>query len=320
MTHLLPGGRVPRVHGARNPVPPRPPGFCHSPVSASLSWSLTWFVALCATTALAGAVPWWCVRGARGRSGGSGPVPVLASPLGLLPALASLVVRVAGCHARVSLPFACRYAIPFGLCVPQARSGCPSALRCVSAARLCARAPVAYAPPPGSVWRAPYAPSRCRAPVEPFQTVPAPPRFLPRSRPPPLELLGGGPVPSSPSLALPCAPARGRACASGAVRRVGGGGGGRPSACHPPLGAWLGRGRSGDPRGWGAGSCHASVRPSASPERAPRRASSASLSPWRMSSPYCSGSCPCAPVGQLAGRLAGRLAPRLAEVNVGAGG
>ena len=31
-------------------------------------------------TALVGAVPWSCVRGARGRSGGSGPVPVLAPP------------------------------------------------------------------------------------------------------------------------------------------------------------------------------------------------------------------------------------------------
>ena len=63
-------------------------------------------------------MPWSCVRGARGRSGGSELVPVLACPLGLLPALASLVVRVAGCAARFSLPFACRYAIPCGLCIP----------------------------------------------------------------------------------------------------------------------------------------------------------------------------------------------------------
>ena len=58
-------------------------------------------------------------------------MPVLASPLGLLPALASLAVRVAGCPARVSLPFACRYIIPCGLCVQQARSGCPLGPLCV---------------------------------------------------------------------------------------------------------------------------------------------------------------------------------------------
>ena len=38
-------------------------------------------MALCATTALGVAVPWSCVRGARGRSGGLGPVPVPASLL-----------------------------------------------------------------------------------------------------------------------------------------------------------------------------------------------------------------------------------------------
>ena len=60
------------------------------------------------------------------------PVPVLASLLGLLPSLASLAVRVAGCPLWVSLPFACRYAIPCGLCILLAQSGCPSGLRHVS--------------------------------------------------------------------------------------------------------------------------------------------------------------------------------------------
>ena len=87
------------------------------------------------------------MHGARGWPAGSGPLSVLASPLGLLPALASLAVRVAGYPARVSLPFA----IPCSLCVPRARSGCPSGPRRVSVACVCARAPAAYAlsPPPG---------------------------------------------------------------------------------------------------------------------------------------------------------------------------
>ena len=74
-------------------------------------------------------------------------MPVLASPLELLPALASLEVRVAVCPTRVCLPFACRYAIPFGLCSPRARSGCPSGLRRVSVGCGCARASAAFAPP-----------------------------------------------------------------------------------------------------------------------------------------------------------------------------
>ena len=169
MTHLLPGGGVPRVHRARSPVPPRlphfatprsvrhlatvvagayplrrpldawspgllaPPGPCYWLVASGtpMGWrggclAVSWCVTLCVlTTALADAVPWLCVGGARGWNGGSGQVPVPASPLGLLPALASL-------------PFACRYAIPRGLCVPRARSGCPSGARRVSVACVCA--------------------------------------------------------------------------------------------------------------------------------------------------------------------------------------
>ena len=68
-------------------------------------------LALCATTALAVAVPLSCVRGARGRSGESGLVPVLFFPLELPPFLASLAVRVAGCPVRVSLSLDRWYAI-----------------------------------------------------------------------------------------------------------------------------------------------------------------------------------------------------------------
>ena len=41
-------------------------------------------------------------------------------------------------------------------------------------------------PPDGSVWRAHYTQIWCRAPVGPFQADRAPPRFLPRSRAPPI--------------------------------------------------------------------------------------------------------------------------------------
>ena len=159
-------------------------------------------------------MPWSCVGGARGWPGGSGPVPVLASLLGLLPAPASLAVGVAGCPARMSLPFACLYAIPCGLCVPRPRSGCPSGPRHVSVACVCARAPAAYAPPPpsGSVWCAHYARFRYREPVGPFQAVRAPPCSWRGPVPRLFSSLGGGPVPSSPCLAWGHAPPCGQAC------------------------------------------------------------------------------------------------------------
>ena len=99
-------------------------------------------------------MPWSCVRGARGRSGESGLAPVLASPPGLLPSLASLAVRVAGCPVRFSLLFACRYAIPCGLCVPGARSGSLWGPCRVSVACARTRAPATYAPPRIGVARA----------------------------------------------------------------------------------------------------------------------------------------------------------------------
>ena len=197
MTHFLPVGGVPRVQGARSPVPPRlppfatpwsvhrlatvvavayplcrppdvwspglpaPPGPCYWLVTSGtpMGWRRGCLTAeLVRRTVcyycLGGAVPWSCVRGARGRSAGSGLVPVLASALGLLPSLTSLVVRVAGCPVRGSLPFACQYAIPRGLCVPRAPSGSHSGPRRVSVACARARAPAAYAPPQIGVARA----------------------------------------------------------------------------------------------------------------------------------------------------------------------
>ena len=56
---------------------------------------------------------------------------------------------------------------------------------CCVCLRSCFRG-VRAPPPPGSVWRPPYARFWCRAPVGPFQAVRAPPRFLPQSRAPPI--------------------------------------------------------------------------------------------------------------------------------------
>ena len=119
-----------------------PAGWCRGCLAAWLVRSTVSYYCL------SGAVPWSCVRGARSRSRGSGLVPVLASPPGLLPALASLAVHVAGCPARVSLSFGCWYAITCGLCVSRARSGCPSGPWCVAVACLCAHAPAVCPSPP----------------------------------------------------------------------------------------------------------------------------------------------------------------------------
>ena len=138
-------------------------------------------MARCATTALAGAVPRPCVRGARGRLGGLGPVPGVVS-LPFPPSRpACPALRVAGCPVRVSRTLARWYAIPRGLCVPRARSSCPSGSPRVPFACVCARAPAASALPRlGGVACAPRAapalgagravrrgpcPSACPAPV-----------------------------------------------------------------------------------------------------------------------------------------------------------
>ena len=136
-------------------------------------------MAQCATTALAGAVPHPCVRGARGRFGGLGPVPGVVS-LPFPPSRPAFpALRLAGCPVRVSHTLARWWAIPRGLCVQRARSGCPSGSPRVPFACVCARAPAASAPPPNSVeWRAHLARSRHWALVGPFHVVCAPPRVL----------------------------------------------------------------------------------------------------------------------------------------------
>ena len=67
----------------------------------------------------------------------------------------------------------------------QVRAVC---LLCVCALLLPRRTP----PPPGSVWRAHRARFLWGSQVGPFQAVFAPPRFVPRSRAPPIWLGGGG--------------------------------------------------------------------------------------------------------------------------------
>ena len=131
-------------------------------------------------------------------SGGLGPVPgVVASPFPpARPAFPALCV--AGHPVWVSLILARWYAIPCGLCVPRARSGCPSGFPHVSFVCVCARALTASAPPPplpGLLWRVHLARSRCWALVGPFHSVRAPLRVRPWSRAP-FGLLGGGAAPS----------------------------------------------------------------------------------------------------------------------------
>ena len=196
-------------------------------------------MAQCATTAMAGAVPRPCVRGARGRFGELGSVPgVVSLPFPpsrpVCPAL-----RVAGRPVQVSLILARWYAIPRGLCVPRARSGCPSGSPRVPFACVCARAPAASAPPPPwVVWRAHLARSRHWALVGPFHVFRAPPRVLPQSLAPTGVLWGGGLVPVPPYLAWGCAPSVGRVrnvCPVGAACRGGGVGPSPGGDGLPPL-------------------------------------------------------------------------------------
>ena len=142
-------------------------------------------MALCATTALAGAVPRLHVRGARGRCGGFGPVPGVVS-LSFPPCRpACCALHVAGCPVQVLLTLARWYAIARGLCVPRARSGCLSGI-----------------PPSWVVWRAHLAWSRHWALVGPFHVVCAPPRVLPWSLAQSGVLGGGRSGPGSPLLGL----------------------------------------------------------------------------------------------------------------------
>ena len=196
MTHLLPGGGVPRVHGAQSPVPPRlphfasprsvhhlaavapgaypprrplnawspgapaPPGPCYWLVGSGtpLGWRGGWLavglvLARCATTALAGAVPRSCVRDARGRFGGLGPVSgVMSSPFPpSRPAFPALCV--VGRSVRVSLIIARWYAIPCGLFVPWARRVALLVLPvCPLCVCVCSRSHSVRAPPPSPGW------------------------------------------------------------------------------------------------------------------------------------------------------------------------
>ena len=144
-----------------------------------------WFVGLRVTNALAGAVTWSCVLGARSGPGGRGRCRFSLFSFCPPPFPALLAVRVAGRPVRVSLHLACWYAISCGLCALQAWSGSPSGPRRLPLACVCARAPACFCAPPlstGSAWHAHHAPFWGRALVGPFQVVRAPPRFSPRSR------------------------------------------------------------------------------------------------------------------------------------------
>ena len=81
-------------------------------------------------------------------SGGLGPVPGVVSSLFPPARPAFPALCVAGRPVWVSLILARWYAIPCGLCVPRARSGCPSGFPRVSFVCVCARALAASAPPP----------------------------------------------------------------------------------------------------------------------------------------------------------------------------
>ena len=135
--------------------------------------------------------PFVCARRSRPVRGAR-PVPRVLSLMFPPSRLACPALCVARRPVRVSLIIARWYAIPRGLCVPRARSGCPSGSPRVPFACVCARTPAASAPPPPwVVWRAHLAQSRHWALVGPFHVVCAPPRVLPRSLAP-CGVLGGG--------------------------------------------------------------------------------------------------------------------------------
>ena len=244
-------------------------------------------------------MPCTCVRGARGRFGGVGPVPGVVSSPSPPSRPACPALCVVGRPVRVSLALARWYAIPCGLCVPRARSSCPSGIPPVSFVCVCARAPAASALPPllpRLVWSAHFTRSRCWALVEPF------PSALPAAVPCSVWFVlflfslfvpfgGGAPGPVSP---LPgvgvCAP-RGVGLRVRGVPALGVGVGwvGRPVCRSLSL---CSRGAS------GAGGRLASVRPSAFPGQATKRVFWTSLWQWRAWPPYRSGSCSLAVFGR----------------------
>ena len=200
-------------------------------------------------------MPCLCVRGAGGRFGGFGPVPGVVSLSFPPPRPACSALRVAGRPFRVSLTLARWYAIPRGLCVPRARSGCPSCSPRVSLSCVCARALAVSAPPPlGGVACAPRVvpalgagravprgpcPSACPVPV-PCSV------WRPRG--------GGGPVPVPPYFAWGCG-GGGRASPGGVPSTVARGVWGHAlplprlpahwAGCRGPRSTCCGRGRAG---------------------------------------------------------------------------
>ena len=213
-----------------------------------------WGVALCATTALAGAVPRPCVRGARGRFGGFGPVPgVVSLPFpSSRPACPAL--SVGAVPFRCPLPSlagttfhtVCAFRV-LGLVALLVVPACPL--------RVCALALSRRAlSPPWVVWRAHLARSRHWALVGPFHLVRAPPRVLPRSLAPSGVPGGAGPVPVPPYLAWGCG-GGGRASPGGVPSTVSRGVWGQAlplprlpahwAGCWGPLSTCCGRGRAG---------------------------------------------------------------------------
>ena len=156
-------------------------------------------MAQCATTALAGAVPRPCVRGARGQFGGFGPVPGVVSLRFPLP-----TPRVPRCLLRAVLsgcPLPSLAGTPFHAVCAFHELGAV-ALLVVPACpfRVCALA----LPPPWVVWHVHLARSRHWALVGPFHVVRAPPPVLPWSLAPSGKLGGGRSNPGSPLPGLAC--------------------------------------------------------------------------------------------------------------------
>ena len=275
MTHLLPGGGVLRVHGARRPVPPRLPHFSTSrsvhrlaavgagaylPCRPPNAWSpggpapagpcywlgasgtpVGWRGGCLASGQVRGAVRHYCLGGCSALvvcawhrqpvSDGLGPVLGAVSSRFPPSRPAFPALCVAGRPVRVSLILARWYAIPCGLCVPWARSGCPSGIPRVSFVCVCLALSRPPPPPPSPVGvaRAPGA-----VPVLGAGTA-VPHRPCPSACPASVSvwLAWGGhdPVPFPPYLVLGCALPVGWVCASGAFERRGVGVGG--AACAP---------------------------------------------------------------------------------------
>ena len=192
MTHLLPGGGVPRVHGAQSAVPPRLPHFATPwsvrhlatmvagayppgrpanacPPPGPCYWLFAigpptgWRGGYLAAGLVRSTVYHYCLGGCSAlvvcarrlrhvRGDKAGAGSSVFTPPPSSPAL--LAMLVAGRPVRVSLLLACRYAIRCCLSPPQAGSGHPSGPRRMPVVRVCTCAPGAFAPPPP--------PGRCR--------------------------------------------------------------------------------------------------------------------------------------------------------------